>query len=67
MTWKRKLLGTTDLVCMFFYNKIVSVVKLLALVDNSKRFLSFGILRTRAMIKAFFSASKVFCCSIPQV
>jgi len=51
---------------MSFCDKITSIAKSLALVDNLKRSLSFGILRTRAMIKAFFSTSKAFCCSMPQ-
>ena len=51
---------------MSFCNKIAPVVKLLALVNNLKRSLSFGILRTEAIVKAFFSTSKAFCCSMPQ-
>jgi len=34
-------------------------------VDNLKKSLSFGILRIGAMVKAFFSGSKAFCCSMP--
>jgi len=51
---------------MSFCNKTAPVAKLLALVDKLKGFLSFGILRIEAMIKAFFSTSKAFCCSILQ-
>jgi len=52
---------------MFFCDKTASVAKLLVLVDNLKRSLSFGILRTGAIVKVFFSASKAFYCSLPQV
>jgi len=51
---------------MFFYDKTVPIAKSLVSVDNLKRSSSFGILRIRAVIKAFFSASKGFCCSTPQ-
>jgi len=52
---------------MFFCDKTAPVTKLLASVDNLKGSLSFGILRTGAVVKAFFSTSKAFCYSIPQV
>ena len=55
------------LVCIFFYDKTAPVAKSLALVDNLKRSSLFGILRTKAIVKTFFSASKVFCCSLFQV
>jgi len=51
---------------MFFCEKTAPVAKLLASVDNLKGFSLFGILRIRAMVKAFFSASKAFCCSTSQ-
>ena len=52
---------------MFFCDKIAPVAKLLAPVDNLKRSLSFGIFRTKAIVKAFFSTSKAFYCSMLQV
>jgi len=51
---------------MFFCDKTASVAKLLALVDNLKGSSSFGILRTKAVVKAFFSTLKAFCYSTPQ-
>ena len=51
---------------MSFYDKTAPIAKSLASVDNLKGSLSFGILRTGAMVKAFFSISKAFCCSMPQ-
>ena len=64
---EKKATGCHRLVCMSFWDKTAPVVKSLVLVDNLKRSLSFGILRTGAMVKAFFSISKAFCCSIPKV
>ena len=52
---------------MSFCNKIASVAKLLASVDNLKGSSSFGILRTGAMVKVFFSTSKAFYYSLFQV
>jgi len=52
---------------MSFCDKTAPVAKSLALVDNLKGSSLFGILRTEAMVKAFFSASKAFCCSMLQV
>jgi len=52
---------------MSFCDKIASIAKLLALVDNLKRSLLFGILRTGTVVKVFFSISKAFYCSILQV
>jgi len=52
---------------MSFCDKTAPVAKSLASIDNLKGSLSFGILRTGAVVKAFFSISKVFCCSLPQV
>jgi len=63
---EKKATGCHRLVCMSFCDKTAPVAKSLALVDNLKGSLSFGILRTGAMVKAFFSASKAFCCSMPQ-
>ena len=63
---EKKATGCHRLVCISFCNKTAPVAKSLALVDNLKRSSSFGILRTRAIVKAFFSASKAFCCSTPQ-
>ena len=51
---------------MFFCDKTASIAKLLALVDDLKRFLSFGILKIEAIVKIFFSISKVFCCLMPN-
>jgi len=51
---------------MSFCDKTAPIAKSLALVDNLKGSLSFGILRTKAMVKVFFSTSKAFCYSIPQ-
>ena len=51
---------------MSFCDKTAPVAKSLASVDNLKGSSLFGILRTGAMVKAFFSASKAFCCSTPQ-
>jgi len=45
---------------MSFCDKTVPVAKLLALVDNLKRSLLFGILKTGAIVKAFFSTLKAF-------
>ena len=45
---------------MSFCDKTAPVAKSLASVDNLKRSSSFGILRTGAVVKAFFSASKAF-------
>jgi len=52
---------------MSFCDKTAPVAKSLVLVDNLKGSLSFGIFRTGAVVKAFFSASKALCCSLPQV
>jgi len=54
------------LVCISFCDKIAPVEKSLALVDNLKGSSLFGILRIGAVVKAFFSASKAFYCSMPQ-
>jgi len=62
---EKKATGYHRLVCMSFCDKIAPVAKSLASVDNLKGSLSFSILRTGAMVKAFFSASKAFCCSTP--
>jgi len=61
----KKATGYHRLVCMSFCDKTAPVTKSLASVDNLKRSLSFGILRTGAVVKAFFSISKAFCCSMP--
>jgi len=63
---EKKATGCYRLVCMSFCDKTTSVAKLLASVDNLKRSLLFGILRIGAMVKAFFSTSKAFCCSTSQ-
>jgi len=52
---------------MSFCDKTAPIAKSLASVDNLKGSLSFGIFRTGAVVKAFFSASKAFCYSTPQV
>ena len=52
---------------MSFCDKTAPVAKLLTSVDNLKGSSSFGILRTEAIVKAFFSISKALCCSLPQV
>ena len=52
---------------MSFYDKTAPVAKSLASVDNLKGSLSFGILRTGAVVKAFFSTLKALCCFLPQV
>jgi len=52
---------------MSFCDKTAPVAKSLALVDNLKGSSSFGILRTGAVVKAFFSASKALYCFLPQV
>jgi len=61
---EKKATGCHRLVCMSFCDKTAPVAKLLASVDNLKGSLSFGILRTGAVVKAFFSISKAFCCSL---
>jgi len=52
---------------MFFCDKTAPVMKSLASVNNLKGSSLFGILRTRAVVKAFFSASKAFCYFMLQV
>jgi len=54
------------LVYISFCDKTTPVAKSLVSVDNLKGSLSFGILRIGAVVKAFFSTSKAFYCSIPQ-
>jgi len=54
---KKKAIGYYRLVCISFCDKTIPIAKSLALIDNLKRSLSFGILRIRAVIKAFFSTS----------
>ena len=50
-----------------FCNKTALIAKLLALVNNLKRSLLFGILRTGVIVKVFFSISKASCYSTSQV
>jgi len=52
---------------MSFCDKTAPVAKLLTSVDNLEGSLLFGILRTGAIVKAFFSISKALYCSLLQV
>jgi len=62
---EKKATGCHNLVVGIFCDKTAPVAKSLASVDNLKGSSSFGIFRTGAVVKTFFSASKAFCCSIP--
>jgi len=64
---EKKATGYYRLVYMSFCDKTAPVAKSLASVDNLKGSSLFGIFRTGAIVKAFFSVSKAFCCSLPQV
>jgi len=62
---EKKATGCHNPVVGIFCDKTASVAKSLASVDSMKGSSLFSIFRTGAVIKAFFSILKAFCCSIP--